>query len=167
MERCRWCDAEVDPTNCYGKQSGKLFCNKLHSGRWYYKIRKQKEEEGIIPEPPKIKRCLTCNTEMLLTKKYNKKYCNIKCRKQYHNTLINHDEDLQRILAETKVFIHKLKKKSYWADMADIFQLIHFHSIVYPGRTYEWDGVERTKEELFNIMLLDLIKFTKREFGKK
>lgn len=163
MERCRWCQSEIDPLNCSGKRKGTLFCNQEHREKFYYETRKSKKPPVIKKNKEIIrKKCLGCNLEIEVLGKSLKKFCSYDCCRRYHSR----NKVGGEIITDIKTFVQKLKNKNYWADMADIFELIHFHSLAYPQKSYDNQHDDLNREEVFNLMLLDLIEFINKNEKK-
>jgi hypothetical protein len=79
MVQCGKCFKEIDGT--YG--SGKFCSRSCANSRLVSEEQKKKVSEKLINVKNRITRnCLTCDKEIISTKKRNKKYCNSECANQ-------------------------------------------------------------------------------------
>jgi len=155
MNRCIVCDKEftaikstrkISSRVCYNKKSLDDKFDKMK--RWGYikcvkcKTYKEKTSDNFYIENglPRGNKCITC----------------FKAKKSTVHSIAY----LQRIgrdldVVEVGDFILDLKLKSYWADMIDIFRLIHYFDVLYPQSTLP----DYLPERNFNIMFEKIAKW--------
>jgi hypothetical protein len=174
--KCRYCDEEVKH-NFPGKST--MFCDKRCKDLFYYIKRRIKEGKpapkglkgsGNWPEfqsRPKIKKiCPVCGVEFEVVTKRGI-YCGKKCRSIWHYNGEVNDNIPPDYINKVGNFLKELRRKIWWADMGDIFRIIDFHSIIFPGKSYE-DNIRQgmmDREEVFNRMVLDLVKWWKKKIN--
>jgi hypothetical protein len=150
--QCRMCH---NPLSGPPKTKGKMFCNIKCTDRFYRESRKNKTPIRNIPA-----KCINCGLEFL-SARGTKRYCSRRCTIDYYSNNLKSVNESQH---EIECWIKELAKKRYWANMVDIFQLIHYHSLIFPQKSYDNEyNIKREREEVFNFMLKDLVVWVKRK----
>jgi hypothetical protein len=151
--QCRMCH---NPLNGPPKTRGKMFCDIICQRGFYRKRRKEGTKKG---EPQFSTKCQNCGCQFL-TLRSTRKWCSAKCR-VYFVGRETHSEWEPQI----EDWLKELAKRKWWANMSDIFQLIHYHSLIFPKKSYDNNeyGVSWEREEVFNFMLKDLVVWIKKK----
>ncbi len=163
MNICLFCSKEF-----ISKKRNAKCCSGNCNSKYWYSLNKesQKQKRNIESKESKISICPICGIEYI-KKEAQRKVCSISCSKEKTKRLkkdkiiINsNNKDSE----ELRIFILTLKAKKYMATITDIFKLIHIHDIYYPNLFY--NDNEISKEEIFNKMLIDIIKIYKKIINK-
>jgi hypothetical protein len=165
MNICKNCGKEFIKE---GQKKKASYCSPIcNSNHWHRKkreelrIKKGKKKE-VEPKTNTIiiDNCIYCGSEFLKTR-IDRIYCSKYCGLLYNNekrkgtsVKIKVKEDY---IHEIEKFVIEIKEKRFWADMIDIFKLIHYHAIKFPHKVY--DDAIFNKEQIFNMMYKDLVDY--------
>jgi len=144
-----------------------MYCSKTCNSRHYSQntmkgiIIKKPKKEKIKKVIPPISSCKVCGEPFLVRRK-DKSVCSREC--YFKNKTLSEGKSIHHfrepgklsktIFIDIDIYLNEMKRKCWYADIADLYQLIDLHDRAFPNR---YVAETEDKETLFIQMILELV----------